>query len=61
MKSTFSDTILVAILSYLVHLSDVRDWVAILVGVISFIWITYQLISKIRDDLKKRKIITNKG
>ncbi len=54
-KNTFSDTILVAILSYVIHLSDVRDWVAISVGAVSFIWIAYQLISKIREDINRKK------
>jgi len=55
MKSEFSDTLLVAILSFLVYLSEVRDWVAISLGLVSFVWILYQLVSRIRADLGKRK------
>ncbi|MBC6401460.1 MAG: hypothetical protein GDA51_01855 [Ekhidna sp.] len=55
MKSTFNDTILVAILSFLIHLSEVRDWVAISVGVVSFMWITHQLVARIIEDLNKQR------
>jgi len=49
MKTTFSDTILVAILSFLVHLSDVRDWVAIAVGVLSAVWIVMQIVWRLKN------------
>ncbi|MBC6400954.1 MAG: hypothetical protein GDA37_08095 [Ekhidna sp.] len=49
MKSTFSDTILVAILSFTIYLSEVRDWVAVVVGVFSTIWIIIQIIWRIQN------------
>ena len=50
MKTTFTDTLLIIMLPFIVSLSELRDWVAIALGIVSLFWVSYQLIASIRKD-----------
>lgn len=50
-----TNTLLIAMLPFVIATSALRDWVAVAVGIVSFIWISYQLIARIRMDLSARQ------
>ncbi len=54
-NNTFSDTLLVGFFPLFLQIANVQSWFVIIASGVTTIWVVYQLISKIREDLNQRK------
>ena len=55
MKSNITETIAIGMMPVVFDISNVSPWITSIAGSVTIIWVLYQLIKSIRNDLKDRK------